>query len=144
MTIENKLIEAAFILVGEEGLESVKGVEPIRYMRRLLHRSVDVWLEVLNNSWKARQVWGILGKLLRREGADPFVLEMFYHEVVQAMFIFGAQTWGLTVEISQKLKGVHVGFLRQVTRKKTQRLGGDSWQKVPVDIVLHASSQDLH
>ena len=74
VTIENKLIEAAFILVGEEGLESVKGVEPIRYMRRLLHRSVDVWLEVLNNIWKARQVWGILGKLLRREGADPFVL----------------------------------------------------------------------
>ena len=77
--------------------------------------------------------------MLRREGADPFVLGIFYNEVVQAMLIFGAETWVLTAEISQKLKGVHVGFLRQVTRKKTQRLGGNSYQKVPVDIALHAS-----
>ena len=77
--------------------------------------------------------------MLRREGEDPFVLGIFYHEVVQAMLIFGAETWVLTAEISQKLKGVHLGFLRQVTRKKTQRLGGKYWCKVAVYSVLHAS-----
>ena len=37
-----------------------------------------------------------------------------------------------------KFKSVHVGFLRQVTRKKTQRLGGKYWRKVAVYSVLHA------
>ena len=85
-----KFIEATFILAGEDGVESVKGVESFRYLGLLLHRSVDVWLEVLNNIWKARQVWGILGKLIRREGVDPLISEMFYHEVVQAMLMFGS------------------------------------------------------
>ena len=50
---------------------------------------------VLRKSRKARQVWGRLGKFLRREGEDLFVSEKLYHTVVQAVLIFGAETWVL-------------------------------------------------
>ena len=84
---------------------------------------------VLRKSRKARQVWGRLGKFLRREGEDLFVSEKLYRVVVQAMLIFGAETWMLTAAMSQKIEGIHVGFPRQVTRKNIQSLENGSWQK---------------
>ena len=39
------------------------------------------------------------------------ISEKFYREVVQAVLLLGAETWVLTTEISQKIEGVHVGFL---------------------------------
>ena len=50
---------------------------------------------VLSNSSKAQQVWGWLGKLLWREGANPFISEKFYCAVVKVMLLFGADTWFL-------------------------------------------------
>ena len=50
----------------------------------------DNWTAVLSNTRKARKVWINLRKLLRREGADPFVSAKFYCAVVQAVLLFGA------------------------------------------------------
>ena len=38
----------------------------------------------------------------------------------------------------QKIEGVHVGFLRQATEEKAQRLGGKTWRKEGEDSVLQA------
>ena len=54
------------------------------------------WSEVFRNIGMAIQVWGCLVNLLRREGADPVVSEKFYQEVVQAVLLFGEETWVLT------------------------------------------------
>ena len=58
-------------------------------------------------------MWGRLVKLLRREGADPIISAKFYDAVVQAVLLFGSETWVLTAAMLHKLKEVHVGFLRQ-------------------------------
>ena len=84
-----------------------------------MHLSDKNRLAVLRNIRKVRQVWGRLGKLLRREGADPFVLEIFYLAVVQAVLIFWAETWVLMAAMPKTLESVHVGFLSQVVGKKT-------------------------
>ena len=52
------------------------------------------------------------------------------------MLLFGSETWVLIVEIMQKLEGVHVGLLRQVTGKKAQRIGDKTWNKEGADSVL--------
>ena len=44
-----------------------------KYLRQLLDWSDDNWPEVLRSIRKARQVWGHIGKLLGREGADLYV-----------------------------------------------------------------------
>ena len=58
------------------------------------------------------QVWGRLGKLTRREGADQLVSEMFYKAVVQAVVLFGAKTWVLSAAMVKTMEGVRAGFLR--------------------------------
>ena len=66
-------------------------------------------------------MWGRLGKLLRREGAEPTVSENFYRRVVQAVLLFVVDTWVLTETTSKRLEGDYVSFLRQVTRKQEMR-----------------------
>ena len=61
-----------------------------KYLEILLDRSDKDCPAVLHKISKARQVWGRLGKLLWREGADPTVSEKFYRAVVQAVLLFGA------------------------------------------------------
>ena len=64
---------------------------------------------------KARQVWGRLGKLLWSEGTGLEVSETFYRAVVQAVLLFGMETWVLLSPMIQILEVAHVSFLRQVT-----------------------------
>ena len=55
----------------------------------------DDFPAVRQNIMRARSVWGRLGTLLRREGADPKVSESFYRAVVQAILLYGSETWVL-------------------------------------------------
>ena len=73
LDIANRCAEANFIIMGEEGAESIEGVDIFKYFGRPLDRSDDDWPEVLRDIRKAWQVWGWLGKLMQREGADQFV-----------------------------------------------------------------------
>ena len=81
----------------------------------MLDRSDNDWPGVRQNFGKARRVWSRLGKLLRREGVEPLVSEIFYWEVVQAVLLFGAETWVLSELMSRKLDGLHVDLLRYMT-----------------------------
>ena len=61
-----------------------------KYLGRMLDQSYGNWPEVLRNIRKVHQVWGRIGKLLRREGVEPSVSETFYHAVGQEVLLFGA------------------------------------------------------
>ena len=60
--------------------------------------------------------------MLRREGEEPKVPEMFYRTVIQAVLIFRSDTWVILVAMDQKVEGTHMGFLRKITGKRAQRL----------------------
>ena len=81
-------------------------------------------------------MWGRLGKMLQREGADPAVSAKLYRAVIQAVVLFGAENWVLSAPMAQRLKGVRVGFLRQVTNIKKKILKDGLWQKVAAYRVL--------
>ena len=46
---------------------------------------------------------------MRREGADTIVSEKFYRVVVQAVVLFGLETWVLTATMMQNLRGYKWG-----------------------------------
>ena len=84
---------------------------------------------VRRNIGRARQVRGRLGKLLRKEGENPIVAASFYQAVVQAVLLFGLETWVLTARMLQKLDGLHVDFLRKLAGMSACNMGVDTWQK---------------
>ena len=81
-------------------------------------------------------MWGQLGKLVRREGAEPSGSEKFYRVVVQSVLLCGAEPWVLTDTMSQRIDGEHVIFLRQVTRKHATWRRDGYWRQVPEEEVL--------
>ena len=83
-------------------------------------------------------------KVLWREGAEPTVSKKFYCAMIQAVLLFGADTWVLLAPMSQRLEGVHVVFLRQVAKLNAKRLKDGLWHKVAAEKVLHgAGTQPL-
>ena len=90
----------------------------LKYLGWMLEQSEYDCPAFLHDIWKARQVWGKLGKLLQIEGAEPAVSEIFHRAVVQAVLLFGAETWVLLAPMAHRLEGAHVGFLWHVTRKR--------------------------
>ena len=72
----------------------------------------DNWLVVRRNVRKERQVWSWLGKLLRSEGEEPRVSEIFYPAVVQTVLLFGVETWVLLEKMARNMEGLYVGFIR--------------------------------
>ena len=111
----------AFSLTGEDDVDCIEGVGSFKYLGRILDQSDDDWPSVLQNVGKARRVWSQLGKLLWREGVEPRVPNMFYWAVVQAVLLFGAETWVLSEAMLRRLEGVHVGFLRHITGQRAVR-----------------------
>ena len=77
-----------------------------------------------------------MGKLLRREGAEPQVSAMFYWEVVHAVLLFGEETRVLSEAMSPNMAGVHVGFLRKITGHKEKRQRDGTWISEAAEKVL--------
>ena len=93
----------------------------------MLDRSDKDWPEVRRNIRKARRFWSRMGKLIRREGADPRVSEIFYLTVVQSVLLFGSDTWILLTTIPRRLEGVHLGVLRKVTGHNANQKRYRTW-----------------
>ena len=77
--------------------------------------------------------------MIHKEVAEPSISAKFYRAVIQAVLLFGSETWVLFSPMTQRLEGVHVGFLRHVTKFKAKRLRYGSWQKVAANKVLQGS-----
>ena len=55
---------------------------------------------------------------------------MFYRSVVQAVLLFGSETWVLLAEMSRNMEGVHVILLRQLTGQKAARQRDMTWRSM--------------
>ena len=137
--IAANFIGETFSLTGDDGAECFEGVDTLKYLGRVLYWTDDDWPSVLRNIWRARKFWGRLGKLLRQEVADPIISARFYRVVVQAVLLFGAETWVVLAAMLNKIKGVNVGFLRQVMEMKAQRIGDETCTQEGPDRVLQAA-----
>ena len=103
VAIASRYKGGTFRLTGEDGAEYIEGVDNFKYMGRILERSDKNCLAVLWDVGKYCRVWNRLGKLLRREGADPRVSAMFYRAVVQPVLLLGEETWVLSEAMYRKL-----------------------------------------
>ena len=81
----------------------MEGVNCFKYLERTLDQTKDDWSGVRQNIMRPRLVWGRLGMLLIREGAEPKVSAVLYRAVAQAVLLFGDETWVLLTEMEQKV-----------------------------------------
>ena len=62
---------------------------------------------------------------MRREGADPITSAAFYRAVVQALLLFGADTWVLSAATENSISGFHIFFAAGDGEMSEDKMGWD-------------------
>ncbi len=71
-------------------------VEVFKYLGCLLAQDNDDAQAIRQQLRKARGVWGRVGQVLRGENVGPRIAAKFYKAVVQAVLLYGSETWTST------------------------------------------------
>ena len=93
-------------------------VTSFQYLGQVILAAEDDWPAVVGKFSQARAVWKRMTRILSSEGTEPRVSGFFFKAVVQAVFIFGLETWVVTPRMGRDL-GV---FQDQVARRLMGRI----------------------
>ena len=97
-------------------------VTSFRYLGWVISVADDEWPAVVKNLSQARAVWKRMKRTLSRERVEPQVSGFFFKDVVQAVLLFGSETWAVTPSMGRALGG----FQYQVARRMMGRI---PWRK---------------
>ena len=64
---------------------------------------------------KARQRWGCVAKVIKREGASAKIMGRFYLAVVQAVLLYGSDSWVINERDWKRLRSFHKRSIRHMT-----------------------------
>ena len=70
-------------------------------------------------------MWARVGQVLRGENTAPRAAAKFYKAVVQAVLLYGSETWNLTQSALARLEGFHVRAAYKMARKHQPRRGAN-------------------
>jgi hypothetical protein len=97
-------LKRLFTAYGEE----LERVEVFRYLGRLIaYDDADNQAMQLNLR-KARGCWAWISRVLRAENATARTCGMFYKATVQAVLLYGSETWNLSPTSVKRLEGFHI------------------------------------
>ena len=103
-------------------------VEVFKYLGRLLAQDDDDIQAIRAQLRKARATWARVGQVLRSENASPRVAAKFYKAVVQAVLLYGSETWVLSPTALARLEGFHIrAAYRMAKRNRPRRGPGHQW-----------------
>ena len=95
--------------------QQIQSVPRYTYLGRVMTAGDDDWPAVAGNLAKARNSWGRMKGILRREGATTRISGNFFKGVVQQVLLFGAETWVVT----PKMEWALIAFLHGAARRLT-------------------------
>ena len=108
--------------------DALERVEVFKYLGRLLSQHDDDAQAVRANLGKARKSWARVSRVLRGENASPRVCGVFYRAIVQAVLLYGSESWVLTPALLDRLEGFHIrAAWRMAVRHKPRRTSGGEW-----------------
>lgn len=112
---------------------ALDSVLTFRYLGWPLWAFEDDWPAIYHNLAKARVRWARFSRLLAREGADARMSGIFYKAVVQAVLLYGCETWVVTPAVLAALEGFHHRVARRLSGRQPRYLPGrDEWVFPPI------------
>ena len=102
-------------------------VTSFRYLGRVILESDDEWPAVVKNLSRARDVWRRMTRILSRDGLALRVSGFFFKDVVQAVLLFGSDTWLVTPCIGKSMGGVHAQVAKRLMGRLPWRTLDRKW-----------------
>ena len=59
--------------------------------------------------------------------------ESFYRAVVQAILLYGSETWVLLASMEKRIEGTHTELLRMITGKRAKQSGDGTWEMLEAE-----------
>ena len=87
--------------------KKLERVYEFKYLGRIIQENDDNTACIDNNIKKARRQWNSISKILKREGANAPTMAKFYLAVVQAVLLYGSNSWTITKNNWRKLQSFH-------------------------------------
>ena len=125
----------------EEVNFSISGVEiervaRFRYLGRILDENDDDRHALERQLARARARWSRIAPVLRSEGVRPKAMGYFYKAVVQAILLYGSETWVVSDSLMKRLRSYHSRVARYLTGKHIRQNADGSWFCPPTTGVL--------
>ena len=83
-------------------------VTSFKYLWRVILATDDHWPAVVITVARAKMAWRRMSRIFSREVATPCVSEFFFKAMIQAVMLFGAETWVIIPRMGTALGG---GFI---------------------------------
>ena len=108
--------------------KQLEKVSEFKYLGRVLTDNDDDTKAIEGQIRKARQQWNCIANILKREGANAMTMAKFYMAVVQAVLLYGSDSWVITNRNWKKLRAFHNNALRYMTGRHIRKLDDGTWQ----------------
>ncbi len=118
------------------GNTNLTQVDAFKYLGRWMTADDTDDRAVRENITKARARWGQLCRLLTRQGASRRVMGLFYKATIQAVLLYGAETWSLTQPLLRRLCSFHHRCARYLARSPMTQKEDGTWVSPPSETVL--------
>jgi hypothetical protein len=134
-------LNTQFYAYGEE----LERVEVFKYLGRLLSYDDNDTQAMRANLAKARGCWARVSQVLRAENASPKVCGVFYKATIQAVLLFGSETWNLALPGLACLEGIHLRAAWQMSGRGLKKLPDGTWRYPNSEAVLReVGLQTIH
>ena len=102
-------------------------VREFTYLGRVFTEKDDDSICIERQIKKAKQRWYRIANILKREGANAICMARFYVTVVQAVLLYGADSWVVTEKDMNKLESFHKRAIRHMTGTHICKLSDKEW-----------------
>ena len=103
--------ETHFYVRGRE----LERVTEFKYLGRMMQDNDDDDAAYRRQLQRARQKWARFGQVLRKQEATPKVMGYFYKAVIQAVLLYGAETWARDQLRLRQFRSFHHRMARFIT-----------------------------
>jgi hypothetical protein len=86
----------------------------------------------------AQGCWAWIFHVLRAENATPKTCGMFYKATMQAVLLYGSETWSLSPLSMKRLEGFHIRAAWRMSGKRPEQNVDGSWTYTRPEEVLEA------
>ena len=120
-------------------VSKLRRVHNFKHFGRIVNDENNDWPALHHNLHKARKKWGMLARILDKEGAPPKAKGMFCLAIVQSILLCGAETWTITPVMMRVLRGFHDRVARQLAGGMAHKTRHGNWVHPPVDQALESA-----
>ena len=121
------------------GNVTIKRVYSFKYLGRILEHSDNDNLAAENQLRKARARWSRVGRVLSSEKADPKVMGYFYKAIVQAVLLYGSESWTLSEGMLRRIRSFHSRVARFLCNRHIRCNEDGTWEYPHTEEVLESA-----